>query len=621
MNSASETKIALPDFSLYERKKVPPEYLWKITDLYADEAEWEKDLQVLKSMAEGLEAVASAWTSTPGSLFALLDYVDRLLLKEYRLYVYSSLLTDTDLGNSRYQGMKGEITAVDVDLMGRLSFMDPDILALGEERVAEYLAADKRLEIYRFKLMAVLRMKGHILPAREEELLAHTRLFSGAPGKAAGMLNDLDIPAPRVTFSGQKDNKKVALNTAAYIKYRSGDDRGDRKKAMRVFWKNREKYRNTHALLLDAGIKGNYFEARSRHYANCLEAALYPENISVEVYHNLIRRVRGNLKPLHDYLALKKRLLGLKRLEYEDLYANAVPGVEREYAFTEAKELVLMAMAPLGKEYLDALEMGFNQGWTDIWPNKGKRTGAYCNGSVYDVHPFVLMNYNGKLDHVSTLAHEFGHAMHSWFSNKYCPFTTSRYPIFLAEIASTFNETLLAHYFMKHETDDGFRLFILDQYVEHFRSTLYRQTLFAEFELAMHLRVESGQSLTPDWLCQTYLELTRYYYGHEQGIVHVPGFIENEWCGIPHFYYNFYVYQYSTGLVAATTLADRVKNGGEGERAGYLKMLKSGGSDYPLNLLAAAGVDLTGPEPFDRTVAEFAGIVREMENIAARLGK
>jgi oligoendopeptidase F len=366
-------------------------------------------------------------------------------------------------------------------------------------------------------------------------------------------------------------------------------------------------------------VQSHSFNARVRNYKSCLEAALFPHNIDRKVYHNLIETVEANLAPLHRYMNLKARLLGLERMAYDDIYASSVPSVARSFTIKEAEQVVQEAMKPLGSEYRDILTRAFGDRWMDIYPNKGKRTGAYSNGNVYDAHPYVLMNYNGTFNHVSTLAHEFGHALHSWFSNNNQPFPLANYPIFLAEVASTFNETLLVRYLMEHESDDLFKLYILDQYLDEFRGTLYRQTLFSHFELDIHQRVETGQTLTTDWLDARYLELTRLYYGHKEGVTRVDRFIESEWSGIPHFYYNFYVYQYSTGIAAATALAEMVVSGGTAERERYLDFLKSGRSRYSLDTLKDCGVDLTTPQPIRAALKTFDSIIDRMEEIVGKL--
>lgn len=608
----NKSKPEIPDYSNESRDSVPEEFKWKVEDAYPGVDQWEKEKSLLLEEIEKIDEMAKDWTSSAGRMFELLNHLDELEKLEYRLYVYSSLLEDTDMGNSRFQAMKGEMRTIDVNFHSKLTFINPDILKLGKTKIDEYLRADPRLEVYRITFDKVLRQKKHILPSDKEGIVTRTGLFAGAPGKAAGMLNDLDIPSPRVTLS---NGKKVRLNTAAYSRHRESKNPRDRRKVMRTFWKQRALFKNTHAVLLDAAMKNHYFNAGVHNYKTCLDAALYPENIHTDVYHTLIETVKENLGPLHRYLKLKTRLIKLKKMNYDDIYASSVPEIDKAYTIEEAKDLLLESMKPLGNDYVQLLRKGLNGGWMDIYPNKGKRSGAYSNGSIYDLHPYVLMNYNGKFSNVSTLAHEFGHALHSWYSNTTQPYPLSHYPIFLAEIASTFNENLLVDYLVKTETDNQLKLYILDKHLDGIRGTLYRQTLFADFELAMHREVENGKTLTHDWLCEKYLQLTRLFYGHKEGVVKVDKYIENEWLGIPHFYYNFYVYQYSTGIVASMALARMVLDGGKTERTRYIDFLKSGSSKYPLDTLRDAGVDLTTPEPIVTAISEFDEIVGQMETI------
>lgn len=611
-----ENKTGIPDYSHLDRNQVPGEFKWEVGDIYNSLDEWQKDKALFLQMIPKIKKLAKDWTSSPGKMVDLLNHLDEVSKKEDRLYIYTTLQADTDMGNSRYQAMKGELQALDVELSSMLTFVDPDILRLGNRKIREYLAAEPRLRVYEFKFDSVLRMKKHILPQDKAEIVTQTGLFSGVPGKASGMLNNLDMPMPEVTLS---TGEKIRLNIASYSRYRGAANREDRRRVMRTFWKNHAGFKHTHAVLLDAEIKKHFFHARVHHYKNCLDASLYPNNIHPDVYHTLVHTVKQNLEPFHRYLKLKTHLLNLDKMDYDDIYASSVPGVDKIYSIKEARDITLEAMKPLGNDYTNVLAKGFDGGWMDIYPNKGKRSGAYANGSFYDGHPFVLMNFDGKFDHISTLAHEFGHALHSWFSNRNQPFPLCHYPIFLAEIASTFNETLLVKYLVKTENDDLLKLYILDQYLESFRGTLFRQVLFADFELTIHRFVEKGKTLTPDRLDKNYLALTRLYYGHQKGIVKVDKYIENEWSGIPHFYYNFYVYQYSTGIVAATALANMVLNGGKIEQKRYLDFLKSGGTKYPLDTLKDAGVDLTTTQPIEVAISNVNQIIAEMEQIAGRL--
>jgi len=605
----------IPDFSHLERRKVPEEFTWNAADIYPGFEEWEKKKALLPGKIDRIKELAGNWTTSPQKVFRLLSHIDEVEREITRLSVYTSLFSDTDMGKSLYQSLKGEIQVINVNLGSMLSFIEPGILKLGERKIAEYMDAEPALKVYGQFFDSILRLKKHILKADKEEIAALTGLFSGSAEKAAAMLNNVEMPFPGTKLS---DGEKVILNQPNYVRYRESKVRRDRRKVMRTFWKHHARFKNTHAVLLDGQVKQHLFNTKVHRYKSCLHAALFPKNIDVSVYHTLLDTVKENLEPLHRYLKLKTRLLNLDKMTYDDIYASSVPAVEREFTIEEAKSLVLESLKPLGKKYGKVLNDGFENRWMDIYPNNGKRSGAYSSGSLYDKHPYVLMNYNGTFNSVSTLAHEFGHALHSYFSNKTQPYPTAHYPIFLAEIASTFNEALLVHHLLKTREDNLLKLYILDRYVEELRGTLYRQTLFAEFELAMHREVEKGKTLTHEWLDREYLELTRFYYGHKKGVMKVNKYIENEWSAIPHFYYNFYVYQYSTGVVAATALADMVLNGGEAERNRYLDFLKAGGSDYPLNTLKRAGVDLTTPAPIIGTIKKINELIDEMEKIVDR---
>lgn len=608
----------IPDYSQVERIQVPTDVTWNLEDIYPNIEAWEKEKSQLLEMIDedNIKRMAKDWTASAQHMLRFLQFTDTVGKLEDRVYGYPRLAADTDMEDSKWLSMKGEVHTALVNLRSQLAFMDPDILKLGRKKVWEFMEQENGLNDYRQYFDSVLRMKKHILATDKESILARTGLFSGTPGKASGMLNDVDMPAPRITLS---NGKKIRLNPANYVKYREAKDRGDRFKVMRTFWKGHARFRNTHAALLDGAMKTHFFNAGVRKFKSCLDAALFPNNISTKVYHNLIDTVKDNLAPVHRFMRLKARMLKLDKLSYGDLYASSVPQVDKQYTFTQAKDIIIDSLAPMGDGYTSVLRKGLQDRWTDIYPNKAKRSGAYSSGGLYDLHPYVLMNYNGTFNHVSTLAHEFGHALHSWFSNKSQPYAIAHYPIFLAEIASTFNETLLVDHMLKIETDDLVKLYIMDNYLDGFRGTMFRQTQFADFELAMHQEVEQGKTLTPDWLDQQYLELVRLYYGHKKGVLDVPKYIANEWSYIPHFYYNFYVYQYSTGIAAATALAEMVLNGGEQERQRYMTLLKSGGSKYPLDTLKAAGVDLTKPKPIEMGIQKFDRVIDEMETIIKRL--
>lgn len=617
MKAEAINKI-IPDFSGLERRHVPTDVTWKLTDIYRDETAWTEDKKCYFQMIQQVEPLAKEWTTSAQKMVALLQHVSQTQKKENQLRGYASLASDTNMGDSHLQEMEGEITTASVNLETKLAFREPDIIQLGQEKINEYIKAEPDLEVYRMYFENVLHMKDHILTTDKESILAQTDLFSETPEKASGILNDVDMPAPTKKL---QDGTRIALTVSNYILFRATKDRKNRANVIRSFWKHRSRFQNTHAALLDGAVKNHFFNASVRHYNSCLEASLFPRHIQVDVYHNLIETVEQNLAPLHRYMKFKARLLGLKQMSYDDIYASAIPAGSKTFTIKEAKRIVQASLKPLGQTYGEVLENALNSGWMDIYANRGKRSGAYSNGSVYDVHPYVLMNYNGTLNHVSTLAHEFGHALHSWFSNKAQPFPVARYPIFLAEVASTFNETLLVHYMSENETDDLFKLYILDHHLDEIRGTLYRQSLFAHFELDIHQRVEQGQTLTAEWLNQRYLELTRQYYGHQEGVTQVDKYIEAEWSIVHHFYYGFYVYQYSTGIAAALTLADMVLKGQPGAQQRYLEFLQSGGTRYPLDALARAGVNLTTPRPIQLALNRFDETISQMETILKRMEK
>ncbi len=612
---AAETKAVVPDYSLTPRSEIPVEFTWRVEDLYPTFEAWERDRAELDALVSRIDETAKDWTASPRGMLAMAELQDEIYIKGSRLFRYVLLQSDVDLANTKFQALRGEMQAAFVQIGSKLSFIEPDLLKMNEQTIKEYLASEPRLEPYRFSIMETIRKRAHILPEEQERIMAMTGLFGGAPSRASSFLNDVDMPHPEATFS---DGRTVPLNYANYVRYRAANDPADRTLAMRTFWANHVKYENTQAALLDGEMKRHLFGARVRGYADCLEASLFENDIDPAVYHQLIASVREHLPIFFRYMKLKGELMGLAdTMRYEDIYGSAVPSVERSYAYDEAQRIILAALKPLGKEYEAVLREAFGNRWIDVYPNKNKQTGAY-SGGVYGLHSYVKMNYDGKYDAVSTLAHELGHAVHSNFANATQPFSNAGYPLFLAEIASTFNETLLLKHMLKSEKDDLFKLWLIDQYLVQVRSTIYRQTMFAEYELAMHRRVEEDKTLTPDWLSDTFLDLTRTYYGHDAGVARVDDYIRNEWSSVPHFYRYYYVYQYSTGMIASMALVDQALKSTDGVER-YLALLKAGGSDSPLALLKKAGVDMTTPEPSRAAFRTVEGLIAEMEKIVARL--
>lgn len=611
-----DEKIGIPDYSLTVRREIPQAFTWKIEDLYATPESWQADKEAVAEQVAAIAEKARDWTASPVRMADLLDAVFEIYLKLDRLQYYAAAQNDTDLGDARFRAMRGEIKSIAAQFSARMSFLEADLLALGEERFTSFLKSEPRLSPYRFFFENVWRDRDHVLPSDPQRIFSLTGLFSGAPSQAADVLNNVEIPPAEVTLS---DGRQVVLNYANYLRWRGGVNPEDRRRVLKAFWNNQLRFQNTLAVLQDGAVKQHVFGYQVRRFPDCLQAALFADNIDPEVYHQLIRSVRGRLGPLHRFLALKQRLLGLETFRYEDVHASCVPAVKKTYTFAEAQALVTEALRPLGKEYAEALSHAFRDRWIDIYPNMGKESGAYSEG-IYGVHPYIKLNFNGTYDSVSTLAHEIGHALHSYFADRNQPYATSQYSSFLAEVASTFNEHLLLRHMLSREEDDRVKLSIIDSYLERVRITLYRQTLFSEFELAMHRRAEAGQTLTPDWLNQRYLELTRQYYGHDQGTCQVDDSMQVEWSRISHFYLNFYVFQYSTGLIASLALSDMVL-GSNTAQSGYLDLLRAGGSDYPIPLLKKAGVDMAGPAPYEAALNRFDQWVGEMEKIVARLDK
>ncbi len=606
-----------------DRAKAEDKYKWDLTQLYKDPAAWEaaKD-----SFAKRIPEIASfkGKLGDSASIFytALNTYaeMDKELSK---IYSYASFAYDLDTRDSAAQQRVQAIGQVAGDFGTAGSYITPEILSVGKEKVDGFVAAEPKLKPFVPFLDNILRMQAHTLSPAEERIVALAQSkMGGAAGSIYGIFTNADMPYPEVTLS---NGDKVRLDAQAYTKYRALDNRADRDLVFKEFWGKYGEFRRTLGTTLYDAVKAHTFAKDVRGYDSCLQAALDRDNIPTAVYTQLIAGVNANLPTLHRYLKLRQRMMGVDQLRYEDLYANIVKGVDKEYSPDEAMKLVLAAVAPLGKSYQDTLSNGFyQQRWVDFFPAQGKRSGAYSSGSVYDLHPYQLLNYMGQYEDVSTLAHESGHSMHSFLSNTHQPYITADYSIFVAEVASTCNENLLLHYMLDHTKDDATRLSLLGTYLDGLRQTLFRQTLFAEFELKIHEMVEQGQPLTGDSLNKLYLGLLRKYYGHDDGFCKVDDRYAVEWAYIPHFYRNFYVFEYATSIIASTSIANAIrqeaaaKKPATSRRDAYLKMLSSGSSEYPVQLLKDAGVDMTTSAPFNAAMKEMNSVMDEMEAILAR---
>ena len=600
------------------RSEIPEKYKWNLADLYASDSAWEAARQAfVKKMAE-IDRYKGHLGESAKTLQQALDTVFSLQKELAKLSSYASMKFDIDTRDSKAMSMRQEIQLVENEFSAKTSYLSPEILQIDPKKLDGFIRENPGLKVYAFYLHDIQRMRPHTLSQAEEKIVADAGLMASTPYDVYGVLSNADMPFPEVKLS---TGQKVLLNQAGYTKYRASTVRKDRKLVFDKFWSTFDAYKRTLGTTLNAEVQKDVFYARVRKYNTCLDAALDANNIPTSVYTNLLENIHQNLNMLHRYLGIRKRMLKVDTLRYYDMYPPLVSKVNLTYSYDQAMDLVLKALKPLGSEYLNALKYGYNHRWVDVYPTPGKRSGAYSNGAVYDVHPFILLNYNGAYDDVSTLAHESGHTMQSYLSNKYQPYPTSQYPIFVAEVASTFNEALLMHYVLDHTKDPQVRLSLLGNFLENIRGTVFRQAQFAEFELKIHQMVEKGQSLTGDRLNKVYGDILNTYYGVDKGVMKIDPLYDVEWAYIPHFYYNFYVYQYATSFVASQALVSKVLAGDKGAVERYLNFLKSGGSEYPVQMLQKAGVDLTTSEPFNLTMKTMGQVMDEIEELLKQMNK
>jgi len=606
---AAATSIGAQDRS---RDQVPETYKWNLADLYPSDEAWRS----AKAQVAGEIAQAAAFQGTLGQssarLQAALDLQYGQLKTLARLSTYAGLSADQDTRVGAYQAMRQEMTQLFATFGSAWAFFEPELLAMDPAALDRLLADSPGLAPYTFYVHDVVRRKTHTLSAREEELLARYSPVASGAGSTSGILLNADLPWPSITLA---NGRTVRLDISGFSAARASADRGDREKAMQAFFGSLDGFHRTLGTTFDTAVQAAVFESRSRHYDSTLARALDGSNIPLSVYQALVDGVNRQLPAFHRYLALRKRILGVGELHYYDLYAPLVPGVPTQYTVEEARDHVLAAVAPLGPDYVDAMRKAFAGRWIDFYPSQGKRSGAYMSGSAYDVPPYLLLNFNGRYNDVSTLAHELGHGMHSYFASKAQPFPTADYPIFVAEVASTFNEALLIQHMLSTITDPKARLSVLGESLEGVKGTVFRQTQFAEFELRAHQMAEKGEPLTGDALSALYLEITRKYYGHAAGVCLVDDYVGTEWAYIQHFYRPFYVYQYATSFTASTALAEKVLAKEPGAVEKYRAFLAAGGSDYPVNVLRRAGVDMTTTGPLDATIARMNRVMDEIERL------
>ncbi|MFO7918959.1 MAG: oligoendopeptidase F [Anaerolineae bacterium] len=594
-----------------ERDQVREKDKWRLKALYAHDAAWERDLGAAQEMPQEVASYSGRLDSADMLAQALQTWFASNRQIE-RLWVYAHLRADEDLSNSHYEQMRERARSLYVELNTAGSFLAPEILALDEETVWEWLQEDS-LAPYRVWLQDVLRHKPYTLSRDEERLMSMASEPLAAFDKIFRVLKNVDLAA-RLPQIKDKEGKERQLTHASFLNFLRSKDRTVRKAVYDKYYAEYRGNRQTISATLDGTVKAHIFEARVRGFSSALEAALFEDNVTTSVYNTLISTVHDALPPFYRYMTLRKRLLGLDQMHMYDIYVPAVPRVTAHYEYEEAVDVICRAMEPLGAEYVNTLRRGLSEGWVDRYENVGKRSGAYSSG-CYDSMPYILMNYTGDLDSVFTLAHEAGHSMHSWYSKRNQPYPLADYRILVAEVASTVNESLLTHHLLSTAGDDAMRAYLIDRYLDSFRGTLFRQTMFAEFEKMIHAQSEEGQPLTADGLDETYYELVKHYFGDSVAFDEEDAPIAWEWSRIDHFFYNFYVYKYATGMSAAIAIASRILQEEEGALDDYLTFLKSGRSKYPLELLKDTGVDLTTPDPVEDALAEFEKQLTELESL------
>jgi len=594
--------------NLPARNEIPAEYKWRLEDIYPSDELWEQDFRQVEKMIDAVGAYNGKLGESAHTMLEAFRTQEQVEQINEKVYTYARMRRDEDNANPVYQALSDRSESLNTRLQAANAYFVPEILSLPAETLERFRREEAGLELYKFALEEIFRQKPHRLSAAEEQIIARAEEVTQASANIFRMLNNADLTFPSIK---NEQGEEVQVTHGRFIQFLESGDRRVRRDAFQSLYSSYRSLTNTLAATLGSSVKKDVFYARVRKYPSALEASLFADNVPAQVYDSLVQTVRRNLDQMHRYLELRKKLLALDELHFYDLYTPVVKDVQWNIPYAEAVELIKQGLAPLGTDYVETMTRGLDGGWVDVYENKGKTSGAYSWGP-YGVHPYILLNYQDNLSNVFTLAHEMGHAMHSFYAFGAQPYTYAHYKIFTAEVASTVNEQLLMDHLLKTVTERDKRLYLLNHYLEQFRGTVFRQTMFAEFERITHQKAEAGEALTPRLLCDTYRQLNADYYG--PGIV-IDEEIEMEWARIPHFYSAFYVYKYATGFSAAAALTKQIIEQGEPAVHRYLSFLKSGGSDYPLNLLKAAGVDMTTPQPVQDGLDKFAGLLDEIEEL------
>ena len=592
------------------RDQIDEKYKWNLIDVYSSDEDWEKDFKWIEENIIHYHGYEGLLGQSSEKLLACLKFDEEIGMKLERLYLYSMLSKDSDLRNTKYQGMDDRIKRIYSQVLAASSYIKPEILSIGQNKINSLISENSTLQVYQHSFDDLFRFAKHTLDKEKEELLAMASEVTQVPYNTYSLFTNADLKFPKVE---DNNGNELEMSHSRYYAALYSKDRSYRERAFKAYLTPYKENVNSFGALFNGNLKSNIFYAKARKYNSAREAALFKNNIPISVYDNLIRTVNDNLTPMHRWATLKKKLLGLNELHPFDAYVTLFDQkLEKKYPYDIAVKIVLDSLEVMGKDYLSSLNKAFDNRWIDVYETKAKRSGAYSSGTTFGVHPYVLLNWTDLLNDVFTLAHEMGHNMHSYYTGLNQPFVYANYSIFLAEVASTFNESLLLDHLVNIAESKEEKLFLLEKYLNNVTTTVYRQVMFAEFEQLTHSKVENGEALTPDILCGLYKDVFQKYWGPEMIIDDEETYT---WARVPHFYYNFYVYQYATGFAASEALALKVKKDGEPAVKKYLDFLKSGSSDYPINILEKAGVNMNSQEPILAVTNKMNKIIDEIENL------
>ncbi len=593
---------------LIKRSDIDPKYTWNLTDIYSTQDDFEKDFKWLESKVKEYKKFEGKIGESAESLKKLMKFEEQIGIKYSHLRLYASLSKDLDLADTKNQALFERVSELASKLGTAGAFVRPEMLAIGKEKLMGFLAADDELKVYQKDFDDMFRTQEHTLDKEKEELLALAAPVTRIPYDVFGMFKNADIQYPKVL--DESGNNEIQISDGRYYAALYSNDRNYRERVYKGYYTPYMTYKNTYSALFNGNLKTIAFEAKARKYNSTREAALDVNNIPVSVYDNLVNTVNNHTEPLHRWCELKKRLLEVKEMHAYDTYVTLFPSETKEYSYDEGVELVLKSLQPLGEDYIASLNKAFDNRWVDVYETKGKRSGAYSSGTTFGMHPYVLLNWNNQMNDVYTLAHEMGHNMHSYYTGLNQPYPYANYSIFVAEVASTMNEALLLDYLIEHAETKEQKLALIEENLNSITTTFYRQTRFAQFEQMVHEKTAKGESLTPDVLCEMYGELYQKYWGNSMVVDEEETYT---WARIPHFYYNFYVYQYATSFAASQALAAKVKKEGKPAIEKFLNFLKAGSSKYPIDVLKEAGVDMTSPETVMAVVNRMNELLDKME--------